>query len=90
MVQIHAMGECAHTHTDYARIAPRMDEPHTTQNGHTRTNTYTHIYTHMHAYIQQIRIQENKLEKATMKVNEASAFRKTYDHIISRLKDEKR
>lgn len=38
----------------------------------------------------QIRILENKLEKAQMKVNEAAAFRKTYDHIISRLKDEKR
>ena len=39
---------------------------------------------------QQIRILENKLEKATMKCNEAGAFRKTYDHIIGRLKDEKR
>jgi len=38
----------------------------------------------------QIRILENKLEKAMMKCNEAAAFRKTYDHIISRLKDEKR
>ncbi len=40
--------------------------------------------------MQQIRILENKLEKATMKCNEAGAFRKTYDHIIGRLKDEKR
>ena len=39
--------------------------------------------------MQQIRILENKLEKATMKCNEAAAFRKTYDHIITRLKDEK-
>ena len=38
----------------------------------------------------QIRVLENKLEKATMKCNEAAAFRKTYDHIINRLKDEKR
>eukprot|EP00286_Rhodomonas_abbreviata_P019831 CAMPEP_0181310962 /NCGR_PEP_ID=MMETSP1101-20121128/12876_1 /TAXON_ID=46948 /ORGANISM="Rhodomonas abbreviata, Strain Caron Lab Isolate" /LENGTH=544 /DNA_ID=CAMNT_0023417647 /DNA_START=54 /DNA_END=1684 /DNA_ORIENTATION=+ len=38
----------------------------------------------------QIRILDNKLEKANMKCSEAAAFRKTYDHIISRLKDEKR
>jgi len=38
----------------------------------------------------QIRILDNKLEKANMKCNEAAAFRKTYEHIISRLKDEKR
>jgi len=38
----------------------------------------------------QIRVLENKLEKATLKCNEAAAFRKTYDHIINRLKDEKR
>lgn len=37
----------------------------------------------------QIRVLENKLEKATLKCNEAAAFRKTYDHIINRLKDEK-
>ena len=38
----------------------------------------------------QIKILESKLEKANMKCNEAAAFRKTYDHIINRLKDEKR
>mmetsp|Transcript_9632 Transcript_9632/g.21915 ORF Transcript_9632/g.21915 Transcript_9632/m.21915 type:complete len:577 (-) Transcript_9632:80-1810(-) len=38
----------------------------------------------------QIKILESKLDKANMKCNEAAAFRKTYDHIINRLKDEKR
>ena len=38
----------------------------------------------------QIRVLENKLEKASSKCMEAAAFRKTYDHIINRLKDEKR
>jgi len=38
----------------------------------------------------QIRVMENKLEKASSKCMEAAAFRKTYDHIINRLKDEKR
>ena len=40
-------------------------------------------------YVKRIKLLENKLDKAMIKYNEAMSIRRTYEQILSRLKEER-